>query len=309
MVDCAGRTGTLAGGALNGADLSWSTQDSPSQDSWTTIIGPHRGAFDWKLAELWRCRDLISLLVWRDFVALYKQTILGPAWHIVQPLLTTLTFTVIFGKIAALPTNEAPPFLFYLAGNVLWSFFSACFTKTANTFVSNAYLMSKVYFHRMAIPISTVLSSLISFGIQFTLFLAFWGYYWFMGAHVQPNTWIVAAPVCVFMAAGYALGAGIIVSALTTRYRDLAMLITFGVQLVMFFTPVIYSVSAVPERYRWIVSLNPLSPIFEAFRCGFLGSGSVTVMQLAISFGVMMGVLAAGLMLFSLAEKTFADTV
>jgi lipopolysaccharide transport system permease protein len=281
-------------------------ESSNSDLYWTTVIGSHEGVFDWNLVELWRCRDLISLLVWRDFVTLYKQTILGPAWHIIQPLLTTLTFTIVFGKIAALPTNGSPPFLFYLTGNVLWGFFVGCLTKTAGTFTYNAGLFGKVYFHRMAIPISSILSTLISFGIQFALFLIFWIFYW---ATVRPNTWILSAPVCVFMVAGYALGGGIIISALTTRYRDLAMLVSFGVQLLMFLTPVIYSVSGVPERYRWIVSLNPLSPIFEAYRSGFLGDGSVTVTQLAISFGVMLALLVVGLMLFTRVEKTFMDTV
>jgi lipopolysaccharide transport system permease protein len=281
-------------------------ESSNSDVYWTTVIGSHKGVFDWKLVELWRCRDLISLLVWRDFVALYKQTILGPAWHIIQPLLTTLTFTIIFGKIAALPTNGSPPFLFYLTGNVLWGFFAGCLTKTAGTFINNAGLLGKVYFHRMAIPIASILSTLISFGIQFAFFLIFWIFYW---ATVRPNTWILSAPVCVFMVAGYALGGGIIISALTTRYRDLAMLVSFGVQLLMFLTPVIYSVSGVPERYRWIVSLNPLSPIFEAYRSGFLGDGSVTVTQLAISFGVMLALLVVGLMFFTRVEKTFMDTV
>jgi lipopolysaccharide transport system permease protein len=286
--------------------------DAPTTDSgpqWTTIIGPHKGAFDWKLAELWRCRDLISLFVWRDFVAVYKQTILGPAWHIIQPLLTTLTFTVIFGKIAALPTNGNPPFLFYLVGNVLWGFFSGSLTKTASTFVSNTGLMGKVYFHRMVIPIATVLSTLVAFGIQFVLLLGFWSYFRLTGADVQPTTWVLAAPLCVLMVAGYALGGGIIVSALTTRYRDLVVLVAFGIQLLMFFTPVIYPVSAVPEKYRWMVSLNPLSPIFESFRAGFLGNGAVTVAQLAASFAIMVAVLIVGLALFSRVEKTFMDTV
>ena len=276
---------------------------------WTTIIGPQSGIFDWKLRELWRCRDLISLFVWRDFVAVYKQTVLGPGWHIIQPLLTTLTFTIIFGKIAALPTNGCPPFLFYLAGNVLWNFFAACLTKTATTFVANAGLMGKVYFHRLAIPLATVLSTLVSFAIQFCLFLGFWCFYLLIGAQVHPNAWMFAAPVAVFVAAGYALGGGIIVSALTTRYRDLAMLITFGVQLLMFFTPVIYPVSAVPDKYRWLVLLNPLSPVFEAFRSGFLGGGAVSISELAVSFVVMIVVLIFGLMLFSRVEKTFMDTV
>jgi lipopolysaccharide transport system permease protein len=277
--------------------------------AWTVIIGPHRGAFDWKLGELWRCRDLISLFVWRDFVALYKQTILGPAWHIIQPLMTTLTFTIIFGKIARLPTDQCPPFLFYMAGNVLWSFFAGCLTKTASTFVSNAGLMGKVYFHRLAIPIATVLSTSISFCIQFALFLGFWIFFLLTGAHVEPNAAMLAAPLAVFMVAGYALGGGIIVSALTTKYRDLAMLVSFGVQLLMFLTPIIYPVSAVPEKYRWLVSLNPLSPIFEVFRSGFLGGGTVSLVQLGISFVVMIGVFVVGLMLFSRVEKTFMDTV
>ena len=225
MSDDGARTHTLRRKSGGTIDLRGSTDDPPDPDSdWTAIIGPHKGAFDWRLAELWRYRDMISLLVWRDFVAVYKQTILGPAWHIIQPLLTTLTFTIIFGKIAALPTNETPPFLFYLTGNVLWGFFSSCLTKTANTFVANANLMAKVYFHRMAIPISIVLSTFISFGIQFSLFLGFWAFYLLSGAHVEPNIWVLAAPLCLFIVAGYALGGGIIVSALTTRYRDLAML-------------------------------------------------------------------------------------
>ena len=278
-------------------------------ETWTTVIGPHKGVFDWRLAELWRCRDLISLFIWRDFVALYKQTILGPLWHIIQPLLTTLTFTIIFGKVAGLSTNGSPPFLFYLAGNILWSYFSGCLSKTATTFVANSALLGKVYFHRLAIPISIVLSNLISFGIQFALFLAFWAFYLAKGVRVEPNLWMLSAPLAVLMIAGFGLGGGIIVSALTTRYRDLAQLVTFGVQLLMFATPVIYPVSAVPEKYRWIVSLNPLSPVVEAFRNGFLGGGTVTVGQLAVSVGVMVAILVVGLMLFSRVERTFMDTV
>jgi lipopolysaccharide transport system permease protein len=289
--------------------LPSAAQAQPPDSEWSTVIGPHGGTFDWKLGELWKCRDLISLFVWRDFVALYKQTILGPAWHVIQPLLTTLTYTIIFGKITHLSTNGCPPFLFYLAGNVLWNFFASCLTKTAGTFVANAGLMGKVYFHRLAIPISTVLSTLISFGIQFALFLCFWCFYLLYGANVHPGAWMFAAPLAVLMVAGYALGGGIIVSALTTRYRDLAMLVAFGVQLLMFVTPVIYPVSAVPEKYRWLVSLNPLSPVFEVFRSGFLGNGAVNLAQLAVSFLGMLAVLLVGLMLFSRVEKTFMDTV
>jgi lipopolysaccharide transport system permease protein len=310
MAEDVARTQALRKTGRDASDLRHSVQDALTPDSyWTSIVGPHKGAFDWKLGELWHCRDLISLLVWRDFVAIYKQTILGSAWHVIQPLLTTLTFTIVFGKIAALPTDESPPFVFYLAGSVLWGFFSSCLSKTANTFVANASLMAKVYFHRMAFPISTVLSTLISFSIQFSLFLGFWCFYWLMGANIRPSTGILAAPLCVFIAGGYALGGGIIVSALTTRYRDLAMLVAFGVQLLMFLTPVIYPVSGVPEPYRWIVSLNPLSPVFEVFRFGFLGGGTFTVTQVAVSFTIMIGVLVAGLMLFSRVERTLMDTL
>lgn len=281
---------------------------SPAQ-TWTTVIGPHKGAFDWKLAELWRCRDLISLFVWRDFVAFYKQTVLGPIWHIIQPLLTTVTFTIIFGKVAGMSTDGHPQFLFYLAGNVFWTYFSTSITKTASTFVNNSALLGKVYFHRMAIPLSIVISNLIALAIQFSLFLIVWTFYLIKGANVQPNAWMLAMPLCILMLAGYSLGGGIIVSALTTRYRDLSMLVAFGVQLLMFATPVIYPISAVGEKYRWIISLNPLSPIIEAFRAGFLGGGSVTILQLATSFILMLGVLAVGLMLFSKVERTFMDTV
>jgi lipopolysaccharide transport system permease protein len=288
---------------------STTNQLPPADGEWTTVIGPHRGSFDWRLRELWQCRDLISLFVWRDFVAVYKQTILGPAWHVLQPLLTTLTFTLIFGKIAHLPTSGCPPFLFYMAGNVLWNFFSLCLTKTANTFVGNAGLLGKVYFHRLAIPVATILSTLISFCIQLVLFLGFWCYYLLAGAQVHPNAWMLAAPLAVFMVAGYSLGAGVIISALTTRYRDLAMLVTFGVQLLMFLTPVIIPVSGVPEKYRWVVEINPLSPVFELFRYGFLGGGDFTLAELANSFLIMIGMLVIGLMLFSRVEKTFMDTV
>jgi lipopolysaccharide transport system permease protein len=276
---------------------------------WTTVIAPHAGAFDWKFAELWRCRDLISLFVWRDFVSLYKQTILGPAWHIVQPLITTLTYTIIFGHIARLPTNGCPPFLFYMAGNVLWNFFSGCLGKTANTFVGNAGLLGKVYFHRLAIPIAAIFSTLISFAIQFALFLGFWIFYLLIGAQIRPTAFILALPLVLLMLAGFSLGAGIIISSLTTRYRDLAFLIGFGTQLLMFLTPVIYPVSAIPEKHRWLTALNPLSPLFELFRAGFLGSGDFTLLQLAASFLVMLALLFVGLMLFSRVERTFMDTV
>ena len=278
-------------------------------EGWTSLITPHRGWLDWRLSQLWRYRDLISLFVWRDFVSVHKQTILGPAWHVVQPLLTTLTFTVIFGKVARLPTDGVPPFLFYMAGTVLWSYFANCLTNTSRTFVANSYILSKVYFHRMVIPISVVISSLISFGIQLGIFLALLGFYHLSGAGVHFTEWVLLSPLFLLMLAGYGLGGGIIVSALTTRYRDLANLVTFGVQLWMFATPVIYPISAVPKRYLWVTQLNPLTPVLEGFRMGFLGAGTVDLAQLAVSFGMMLFVLAVGLMLFTHIERTFMDTV
>lgn len=280
-----------------------------SEGDWTTRISPHRGWLDWRLRQLWRYRDLITLFVWRDFVSTYKQTILGPAWHIIQPLLTTLMFTLVFSKVAGLSTGGVPPFLFYLLGNVAWSYFANNLTKIANTFVGNAHLMGKVYFHRLVIPISVTISNLITFGIQLGIFLVALAFYTATGTSLHFTPWVLMIPVFLFMLAGYGLGTGVIVSALTTRYRDLANLVAFGVQLAMYATPVIYPASAVPIKYRWIIKLNPLTPVMEGFRLGFLGTGSVQGGTLLISFAVMIAVLGTGLMLFTHVERTFADTV
>ena len=256
-----------------------------------------------------RCGDLISLFVWRDFVAVYKQTILGPLWHIIQPLLTTLMFTVVFGRMARLPTDSVPPFLFYLSGTVVWAYFANCLSKTSNTFVANAHLFGKVYFHRLAIPVSVVISNLIAFTIQFTVFLAFVALYAFRGEAVHPTVWLLTLPLLLLIMAGYGLGFGIIVSALTTRYRDLAQLVTFGVQLWMFASPVIYPASQVPEKYRWVIALNPMTPVIETFRYGFLGSGVPAPMQLTAGAGVMLLLLVIAMLLFNRVERTFMDTV
>lgn len=276
---------------------------------WTTIITPHRGWLDWRLRQLWRYRDLISLFVWRDFVSAYKQTILGPLWHVIQPLLTTLTFTIIFGKIANLGTDGLPPFLFYLAGTVTWNYFANNVNKTSSTFVGNSALLGKVYFHRLVIPVSIAISNLISFAIQFVIFLVFLAFYYLRGAHVHLTVWVFCLPLFMLMLAGYGLGSGIIVSALTTRYRDLTNLVAFGVQLLMYATPVILPISQMPAKFKWVLQDNPLTPIVEGFRLAFLGGGHVTALQLGISFGVMLAVLAIGLMLFTHVEKTFMDTV
>lgn len=276
---------------------------------WTTVFRPRRGWFDWNLGELWRYRDLVSLLVWRDFVAYYKQTILGPLWHLLQPLLTTLTFTLIFGRVAGLSTDGSPPFLFYMAGNVVWAYFAGCLVNVSGTFVKNAPLMGKVYFHRLAIPVAVVLSSLIAFAIQFAMFVLCLGIYALMGTPMAVNSGALWTPLWVLMLAGFGLGFGIVVSALTTRYRDLAHAVGFGVQLWLYATPVIYPSSALPEKYRWLAWVNPLGPVVEGFRRGFLGGPPVDPWHLAFSVGCLVLVLLAGLMLFSRVERTFMDTV
>jgi lipopolysaccharide transport system permease protein len=281
----------------------------PSDEGWTTIITPHRGWLDWRLKQLWRYRDLISLFVWRDFVSAYKQTILGPLWHIIQPLLTTITFTIVFGKIARLSTDGVPPFLFYLAGNVCWSYFANNINKTSSTFVGNSALLGKVYFHRLVIPISIAISNLVSFAIQLGIFLVFLAINYRAGNNVHFTGWVFCTPLFLLMLAGYGLGGGIIVSALTTRYRDLTNLVAFGVQLLMFATPVILPLSQMPPKYRWVMECNPLTPVVEGFRRGFLGAGGVDALHLGISLGVMFAVLAVGLMLFTHVERTFMDTV
>jgi len=274
-----------------------------------TIIRPSRSWFDWRLKQLWRYRDLISLFVWRDFVSIYKQTILGPAWHVIRPLITTVIFTVVFNRLAGLSTDGAPPFLFYMVGNVVWAYFANCLDNTSKTFVANSSLLGKVYFHRLVIPVSMVISNLIAFGIQFGILLVVMVIYVLSGVSLHPTPLVLLTPLLLVILAGYALGGGIIVCALTTRYRDLSHLITFGVQLLMYLTPVIYPLSAVPLRYRWAAKLNPLSPVFEGFRVGFLGVGTVTLEQLAWSFVIMAAVLSAGTMLFTRVERTFMDTV
>ncbi|MEP7310625.1 MAG: ABC transporter permease [Acidobacteriota bacterium] len=274
-----------------------------------TIIRPSRSWFDWRLKQLWRYRDLISLFVWRDFVSVYKQTILGPAWHVIRPLITTLIFTVVFSRLAGLSTDGAPPFLFYMVGNVVWAYFANSLDNTSKTFTANSSLLGKVYFHRLVIPVSMVISNLIAFGIQFGILLVVMVIYALSGVSLHPTALVLLTPILLVILAGYALGGGIVVCALTTRYRDLSYLVTFGVQLLMYLTPVIYPLSAVPVRYRWAAQLNPLSPVFEGFRVGFLGVGTVTIEQLAWSFVIMAAVLSAGTMLFTRVERTFMDTV
>lgn len=285
------------------------TRGDADEADWSLVLHPAPSIFDLKLGELWRCRDLITLFVWRDFVAFYKQTLLGPLWHILQPLLTTLMFTLVFGRLARLPTDGAPPLLFYMTGNVLWTYFSTTLTKTGTTFVGNAHLYGKVYFHRLAIPVSVALSNLIALGIQAVMLAAFMGYYAMKGDAVRPNAAILLLPWIIVLLAGFSLGFGILISAVTTRYRDLVHVIGFGAQLWMYATPVIYPLSTIPEKYRWVALLNPLSPVFEVARYALLGVGTLRLGDLLYSSIGMVVVVGLGMVLFNRVERNFMDTV
>lgn len=278
-------------------------------EEWTMIIRPQRRWFDLRLGELWRARDLIKMFVWRDFAAQYKQTILGPLWFLIAPLITTITFTVVFGNIARLPTDGLPPFLFYMTGTTIWNYFAACLGSTSNTFIANSGLFGKVYFPRLSVPISTLISNLFKFSIQFGQLLAFLIYFMVSGSDVRITAWITLLPLLVLMMAGFGLGMGIIVSSLTTRYRDLHFLVGFGVQLMMYATPVIYPLSSIPERWRWLISLNQLSPIVEGFRLALLGTGSLDPAHLLYSVSIMAIALMIGFLIFNRVESTFMDTV
>ena len=278
-------------------------------ENWDLIITPRKKWYDLQLGDVWRYRDLIALFVRRDFVSLYKQTILGPLWFLIQPLLTSVVFTVIFGNIAQLPTDGLPQLLFYMSGTVLWGYFSSCLTSTSTTFVSNAHLFGKVYFPRLVMPISTVISNLITFNIQFLFFMVFYLYFFLRGSEVSLNVWAFSLPLLIFLMAGLGLGFGIIISSMTTKYRDLTYLVSFGVSLWMYATPVIYPVSSIPEKWRWVATINPVTPIIETFRMGFLGAGDASWLGLAYSAGFMLVVMFIGVVIFNRVERTFIDTV
>lgn len=283
---------------------------SHAEDSWTLVIKPHHPWWDLQLSEVWRYRDLLWMFVKRDFVAVYKQTVLGPLWFFIQPLLTTLVFTIIFSGVAKISTDGMPPLLFYLVGTIPWNYFSSCLTKISTTFTSNAHIFGKVYFPRLIVPLSVVASNLIQFGIQFTLFASVFAWYLAQGIPMQPN-WVAIAcltPALLTVMATLGLGVGIIVSALTTKYRDFTFLVAFGVQLAMYATPIIYPMSSVPEKWRWLIALNPLSAPIESFRASFLG-GPIHWMELFTSSIVTLSLLVCGMVLFNKVEKTFMDTV
>ncbi len=249
------------------------------------------------------------LFVRRDFVSKFKQTILGPAWFVIQPLLSTIMFTIVFGNIAQLSTDGLPKMLFYLSGNVLWLYFSTSLTMCSTTFVDNAHIFGKVYFPRLVVPVSIVISQSLTFALQFVFFLCFMGYYMFMGADIRPNVYVFLFPVLVFLMAGMSLGFGIIFSSMTTKYRDMRFLLEFGVRLVMYATPVIYPLSSIPKKYKLFLLANPMTPIIETFRYGFMGQGTFSWVYLGYSAGFTAVLLLLGVVLFTSVERTFMDTV
>jgi lipopolysaccharide transport system permease protein len=249
------------------------------------------------------------IFVWRDFVSQYKQTILGPLWHLIQPLFMTLLFTLVFGRVAKMPTDGVPPALFYMAGVTCWNYFAECLNRASGTFIQNAGIFGKVYFPRLCVPVSIVISNVIKFGIQFALFLAFTALYYAKGTPIHPNALVLLTPLLVLIMAALSLGLGIIVSALTTRYRDLHVLITFGVQLGMYATPIIYPISMISAKYRWLVLANPMSALVETFRFAFLGCGDFAPWNLLYSGVSTLIILFLGVVLFNHVERTFMDTV
>ncbi len=282
-----------------------------AESDWDLVIKPQNSLFDLNLKELWKYRDLLILFVRRDFVAQYRQTVLGPIWNLIQPVLTTAMFLLLFGKIANIPTDSIDAIPFYLSGITIWNYFSICLTNTSNTFVANASIFGKVYFPRLVIPLSVVLSNIIRFGIQFALLLvAVLYYHFFKGSPLYLGiSWLLVVPIVILMA-GLALGLGIIISSLTTKYRDFTVLMTFIIQLLMYATPIVYPLSFLSHsKYKIIISLNPLSPVVEIFRYALFGKGTFSAGSIVYSICFTVLSLFCGLMIFTRVEKSFMDTV
>lgn len=283
-----------------------------TEEDWDIEIKPANNLLDLKLKDVWHYRDLLLLLVKRDFVSFYKQTILGPLWFFIQPLFTTIIFTFIFGNLAGISTDGLPQPLFYMAGITTWNYFAECLNKTGTVFKDNANLFGKVYFPRLIMPLSIVASNLIRFGVQMLLFLLMMLFYTSKDVHFSPNAYLLLFPLLVVLMACLGLGLGMIISAMTTKYRDLAFLITFGVQLLMYATTVIYPLSTALDKYpgyAWIIEYNPMTPIIETFRYGFLGKGSFSWQSLGYCASITFLIMITGVIVFNKVEKTFVDTV
>lgn len=281
------------------------------ESEWTEVIQPRDNLFKINFAEVWRYRDLLTMLVRRDFVTYFKQTILGPIWFFVSPIFTTIIYVVVFGNIAKISTDGVPQVAFYLCGVTLWNYFSTCLNETAVVFSKNSAMLGKVYFPRLIMPLSIIVSKLMQFGVQFLLFLAVAIFYWIQGA-AHPNAWILLSPVLMLFLAAFSLGLGMIFSSMTVKYRDMVQLLTFGVQLLMYVTPVIYPISAMPDKYpilKYLIMANPLTAIFESFKYGYLGAGEFTAFSLTYSFIIIAVVFVLGTVIFNRVEKSFMDTI
>jgi lipopolysaccharide transport system permease protein len=278
------------------------------QHNWDSVIESKHSLLDVNLKEIWQYRDLLILFVKRDFVTVYKQTILGPLWFFIQPLLTTITFTIIFGNIAQISTDGSPKLVFYMAGITLWNYFSSCLSNVSSTFNSNAGIFSKVYFPRLIMPITTVVSNLMKFGVQFLLFVGF-VIYFSIKEQIQPNFYVVFTPFVILLMALISMGLGLILSTMTTKYKDLSQLISFGVNLLMYASPVIYPSSSVPEKYVFIVKANPLASLFDYMRFAYLGVGQFNFSSFLYPSIFAVAILALGILLFNKTQKTFMDTV
>jgi len=272
-------------------------------------ITPKKRLFALNIKEIWKYRDLLFLFVRRDFVSLYKQTVLGPLWFFISPILSAFIFNVIFNKIANISTDGMPPFLFYMAGNTAWGYFSTCLNSTSSVFVANAGMFGKVYFPRIITPLSIVISNLFKFSMQFLVFMLFFIYFKYHGADIHISRYVLLFPVLLILMAGLGMGIGITASALTTKYRDFTYLIGFGVNLLMYATPIIYPLSEIPEKYKTFIMLNPMTGVVETFRLAFLGSGDMNWDALIYSSIVMITILFIGIILFNRTEKNFMDTV
>ena len=281
------------------------------QGDWSLVIRPRGSLFAVDFAEIWRYRDLCAMFIKRDIVTMYKQTVLGPLWFFIQPILTTAMYMVVFGKIAKIPTDGVPPPLFYLAGICLWQYFASCLTKTSSTFVANASIFGKVYFPRLVVPVATVTSHLIKMAIQFLLLVVAYLYFVFVkGVQVSPTGYVLLLPVLVAMVSGLSLGFGILFSSMTTKYRDLRLMLTFIVQLWMYATPVIYPMGMIKgDKLRFVMQLNPLTGIFEAFKYGLLGAGEFSWGMLAYSACFTAVLVMVGVVVFNRVQKSFIDTV
>lgn len=291
------------------ADKGQGEKQKMDNEKWTIVIKAQNGWFDINLKELWQYKDLIFLFVKRNYSTRYKQTILGPAWLFINPMLSTIMYSIVFNQIAHLSTDGAPPLAFYMAGNILWGCFATCINQTANTFLENANIMGKVYFPRLVMPIATMITAIIDFCIQLILFLGTLIICIISGAELCINLWILAVPMVIVELAIFGLGCGIIVSSLTTKYRDLKVLVSFGVQLWMYATPVVYSITLIPEKFRNLYLLNPVAPCVLIFKHAFLGIGEIPYIAWIISWMTTIAILLIGILIFNRVEKTFMDTV